>query len=94
MLTVMFEYGGNPFEFVDLVYRLPIYMGVWETKFNPIPHLDYWDDPQWTLMPNVLRLREVKRGHTSISRIPNGMDISDRRLSARCSKCQQTGHDR
>lgn len=69
-------------------------MRVWETKFNPIPHQDYWDDPQWTLMPNVLHLREVKRGRTSMARISNEIDISDRRLTARCSQCQQTGHDR
>ena len=45
-------------------------------------------------MPNDLRLREVKRGRTSMARIPNEMDISDRRLTARCSECHQTGHDR
>ena len=94
MLAVMSECGDNPFQYVDPVYRLPVYMRVWETKFNPIPHQDYWADPQWTLMPNVLRLREVKRGRASMSRIPNKMDISDRRLTARCSEYQQTGHDR
>ncbi|GMP63448.1 hypothetical protein CsSME_00025139 [Camellia sinensis var. sinensis] len=88
MLAVMSECGDNPFEYVDPVYRLPVYMRVWETKFNPIPHQDYWADPQWTLMPNVLRLRQVKRGRASMSRIPNEMDISDRRLTARCSECQ------
>ncbi|XP_028108994.1 uncharacterized protein LOC114307786 [Camellia sinensis] len=41
MLAVMSECGDNPFEYVDLVYRLPVYMRVWETKFNPIPHQDY-----------------------------------------------------
>ncbi|XP_028112708.1 uncharacterized protein LOC114310822 [Camellia sinensis] len=57
MLAVMSECGDNPFQYVDPIFRLPVYMKVWETKFNPIPHQVYWDDPQWNLLPNEVRLR-------------------------------------
>ncbi|KAK9292008.1 hypothetical protein L1049_019961 [Liquidambar formosana] len=81
--------------FVTSEYKMEVYMRVWDTKFEPIKHPDYWPEYKGrTLLPLSTRLRPPKRGRPESTRIRNEMDVSRQRATKHCTNCKQPGHDR
>ncbi|KAK9284588.1 hypothetical protein L1049_023764 [Liquidambar formosana] len=81
--------------FVASEYKMEVYMRVWDTKFEPIKHPNYWPEYKGrTLLPLSTRLRPPKRGRPESTRIRNEMDVSRQRATKHCTNCKQPGHDR
>ena len=79
--------------FVDQFYTLEQHLACYSPQFQPIPHPDYWNEPNMSmLLPPFERMRKV--GRPQSTRMRNEMDWQERGARQRCRICRLEGHTR
>lgn len=98
VMAVCAHVGVDVFQFVGNCYTESENLASYAPQFKPIPHEDYWTEPEMpTLYPNHARLRE--KGRPRSTRLRNEMDWKenwkeDADSKKRCGLCREEGHDK
>ncbi|KAL4576660.1 hypothetical protein LXL04_012758 [Taraxacum kok-saghyz] len=87
-LAVCRNRGDNPFFIVNNVYTTMTYKQQYSFGFVPLPHVDYWLDPNWSITADYSKL-SVHQGRRRTNRIRNEMDTRHPDEPRRCGLCHQ-----
>ena len=80
VLAICGRLAIDAWQYIDNYYSVHSHIQTWAPQFHPIPHEDYWPEP------NILKLypdpnrRRNKKGRPKSTRIHNEIDIREGRV--------------